>query len=63
MINLRMQRATQWIQWVICAMALLAPAAYAGMFDDDVARKQIVEQSRRVDDLKLQTETISSRIG
>lgn len=58
-----MQRATQWIQWVIFAMALLAPAAYAGMFDDDVARKQIVEQSRRVDDLKLQTETISSRIG
>lgn len=43
-------------------LAIAAPA-YAGMFDDDVARKQIVEQSRRVDDLKLQTETISSRIG
>jgi tol-pal system protein YbgF len=59
-INLRMQRVAQWM---ICAMLLLTSAAHAGMFDDDVARKQIVEQSRRVDDLKLQTETISSRIG
>jgi tol-pal system protein YbgF len=43
-------------------LAMAAPA-YAGMFDDDVARKQIAEQARRVDDLKAQTETISSRIG
>src|SRR5262245_1819015 len=40
-----------------------AVSAHAGMFDDDVARKQIAEQSRRVDDLKSQTETISARIG
>jgi tol-pal system protein YbgF len=43
-------------------LAIAAPV-YAGMFDDDVARKQIAEQARRVDDLKAQTETISSRIG
>jgi len=44
------------------AAVAIAPAR-AGMFDDDIARKQIVEQSKRVDDLKTQTETISARIG
>lgn len=44
-------------------MVLMAIPAHAGMFDDDIARKQIAEQSRRVDDLKSQTDTISARIG
>ena len=37
--------------------------AHAGMFDDDVARKQIAEQTRRVDELKFQSESIFGRIG
>ncbi len=44
-------------------LLLAAAPAHAGLFDDDVARKQIVEQSKRIDDLKYQTETISGRIG
>ena len=42
---------------------LVFAPAHAGMFDDDVARKQIAEQARRVDDLKSQSDTISGRIG
>jgi len=41
---------------------VLSPA-HAGLFDDEIARKQIVEQSKRIDDLKYQSETISGRIG
>lgn len=49
---------------VLCMVAGVASLpARAGMFDDDVARKQIAEQTRRVDDLKSQTESISGRIG
>ena len=47
---------------LIFAAAAFAPA-HAGLFDDDVARKQIAEQTRRVDDLKSQTDAISGRIG
>ena len=47
---------------LLFALAVLAPA-HAGMFDDDIARKQIVEQGKRVDDLRSQTDTISARIG
>ncbi len=50
-----------------CILLLMAGVArtpaHAGMFDDDVARKQIAEQARRVDDLKSQSESISGRIG
>ncbi len=45
-----------------CLFVAVMPAR-AGMFDDDVARKQIAEQTKRVDDLKYQTESISARIG
>jgi tol-pal system protein YbgF len=50
---------------VVCAAnpLLLVPAAHAALFGDDVARKQITEQSRRVDDLRSQTDGISGRIG
>ena len=44
--------------------AAVAPApAHAALFDDDVARKQVAEQSRRVDDLRSQTDTIAARVG
>ena len=37
-------------------------SAAAALFDDDVARKQIAEQSKRVDGLKAQADDIGSRI-
>jgi len=45
------------------ACALLPGGAAAGMFDDDIARKRIAEEARRIDDLRSQTEAISGRIG
>jgi tol-pal system protein YbgF len=51
---------------VLAAGVLLVMGAApvrAGLFDDDIARKQIVEQSKRIEDLRYQTETISGRIG
>lgn len=37
--------------------------ALAGLFDDEVARRQIVEQSRRIDELKQQNEALSARLA
>ena len=47
----------------LCFAVLALAPAYAGIFDDDVARKQIAEQTRRVDDLKSQSDSIAGRIG
>jgi len=42
---------------------LLAPVpATAGMFDDDVARKQIAEQQKRVDELRQQSDSMAARL-
>lgn len=46
-----------------CAAVFLSFPARAGLFDDDVARKQIVEQSRRLDDVRQQQELIAERLG
>jgi tol-pal system protein YbgF len=35
----------------------------AGLFDDEVARKQLSEQSKRVDELKNQSEAFAGRLG
>ncbi|MEQ1775863.1 MAG: tol-pal system protein YbgF [Burkholderiales bacterium] len=43
--------------------AMVAIPAHAALFDDDVARKQIAEQARRVDDLRSQSDAIFGRIG
>ena len=48
---------------VLIFAAIANIPSHAALFDDDVARKQIAEQSRRVDDLKSQTDNISGRIG
>ena len=48
---------------ILLFVGIGASSVQAGMFDDDVARKQIAEQARRVDDLKYQAEGISARIG
>lgn len=44
------------------ALVAFAPA-HAALFGDDVARKQVAEQARRVDDLRAQSDAISGRIG
>jgi len=51
---------------VICATVLLAvaPAVHPQIFGgDDVARRQISEQSKRLDELKLQNEDLSARLA
>jgi tol-pal system protein YbgF len=67
-------RAVSTIKYVrfasaLCAALLAAPAS-AGMFDDDVARraiaeqtKRVDEQSRRFDELKLQSESVAGRMS
>lgn len=46
--------------WAAAAASL--PAA-AGLFDDEVARKQIAEQQKRVDELKQQGEGMAARLA
>ena len=52
---------------VILASAVAFSAAVgplqAGLFDDDVARKQIVEQSKRLDDVRQQQGLIAERLA
>lgn len=47
---------------VFSAGALAGPAG-AGMFDDEVARKQIADQQKRVDELRQQTDGIAARLS
>lgn len=49
----------------IVAIAFLNPALQvsAGLFDDEVARKQIVEQSKRLDQLKQQNDELAARLA
>lgn len=48
---------------LFCAGLLISGAAAAGLFDDDVARKQIAEQQKRVDSLREQTESLNARLS
>ncbi len=50
---------------IAAATILLAGAlpAVAGLFDDEVARKQIVEQSKRLDELKQQNDALTARLS
>lgn len=54
-------------RFVILAGAMVSVAAaapvHAGLFDDEVARKQIVEHQKRIDGLKQQQEEIAERIA
>jgi tol-pal system protein YbgF len=46
------------------AFVFLAVPSYAQLFGgDDVARRQIAEQSKRIEELKLQNEDLSARLG
>jgi tol-pal system protein YbgF len=44
-------------------LALAVAPAQAALFGDDVARKQAADASRRIDELRAQTDTMSARIG
>lgn len=46
----------------LCAGILVAGPAAAGLFDDEIARKQIAEQQKRVDELRQQTDGIGARL-
>lgn len=47
----------------IAAFVLAAPLAHAGLFDDEVARKQIVEQQKRTEELRQQNEALAARLA
>ncbi len=44
------------------AVGMLAPA-HAGMFDDDVARKGVADNAKRLDDYKIQTDAMAGRLS
>jgi len=44
-------------------IAAAAPPLHAGLFDDDVARKQIAEQQRRIDALNARHEDAAARLA
>lgn len=46
-----------------CAALFLSFPVRAGLFDDEVARKQIVEQQKRLDGLKQQSEALAERLA
>lgn len=48
---------------VLCSGLLAAGPAVAGLFDDEIARKQITDQQKRVDELRQQTEGMAARLG
>lgn len=55
------------LRTVFCALALgcgalLALPASAGLFDDEIARKQIADQQRRVEELRQQTDGMAARL-
>ena len=47
----------------LCAGLVAAAPAAAGLFDDEIARKQIAEQQKRVDELRQQSEGLAGRLG
>ncbi len=52
------------IALAVTGAALLFPLpATAGLFDDEVARKQIVDQSKRIDELRQQNEALTGRLN
>jgi tol-pal system protein YbgF len=48
---------------ILCWGVLAAAPAAAGLFDDEIARKQIAEQQKRVDELRQQTDGMAARLG
>ncbi len=47
----------------LCAGLFAAGPASAGLFDDEIARKQIAEQQKRVDELRQQNDGMAGRLA
>lgn len=61
-MELRQLRA--WLgALILCSGVLASAPVAAGLFDDEVARKQIAEQQKRVDELRQQAEGMAARLG
>lgn len=48
---------------ILCSGVLATAPAAAGLFDDEIARKQIAEQQKRVDELRQQADGMAARLG
>ena len=48
--------------WAFAGLLGAAAPAAAGLFDDEIARKQIADQQKRVDELRQQTDGINARL-
>ncbi|MGP1609332.1 MAG: YbgF trimerization domain-containing protein, partial [Burkholderiales bacterium] len=46
----------------LCSGALAAGPAAAGLFDDEIARKQITDQQKRVEELRQQADGMAARL-
>ena len=52
------------LAWAAASAVLLqAPSLHAGLFDDDVARKQIVEQTMRLEQIRQQQDSLAARVA
>lgn len=47
---------------ILCSGVLATGPAAAGLFDDEIARKQIADQQKRVDELRQQTDGMTARL-
>ncbi len=58
-------RYSKFLASVACAVMLVTAVApaHAGLFDDEVARKQVLEQQKRIDELKQQNEALVARLA
>ena len=59
------RNSLEWLGHLVLTFAIVGamPSALAGMFDDDVARKQIAEQTRRLDQTRSDFDTMSARMA
>lgn len=48
---------------MLCMAVVAGFPARAALFDDDIARKGVADQARRLDDYKVQTDTMAGRLG
>ena len=48
---------------ILCSGVLATGPAAAGLFDDEIARKQIIDQQKRVDELRQQADGMAARLG
>lgn len=48
---------------VLCSGVLATGPAAAGLFDDEIARKQIADQQKRVDELRQQSDGMAARLS